>query len=52
GDDPTRVIAHLARALTNKFTHAPTSVLRQADHEGNADLLRAARRLFNLGDDD
>ncbi|MDA8363748.1 MAG: glutamyl-tRNA reductase [Gammaproteobacteria bacterium] len=51
GDDPAAIMAHLARALTNKFTHAPTAALRQADHDGNADLLRAARRLFNLGDD-
>jgi len=52
GEDPGKVLAHLARALTNKFTHAPTSALKRADHEGNADLLRAARRLFNLDDDD
>ncbi|HYA38559.1 MAG TPA: glutamyl-tRNA reductase [Candidatus Methylomirabilis sp.] len=48
GDDPRVVIEHLARALTNKFTHAPTDVLRKADHEGNNALLEAARRLFNL----
>ncbi|MHB8454894.1 MAG: glutamyl-tRNA reductase [Acidiferrobacterales bacterium] len=52
GEDPARILAHLARALTNKFTHTPTSALKQADHEGNADLLRAARRLFNLADDE
>ncbi len=52
GEDPASILVHLARSLTNKFTHAPTSALRQADHEGNTDLLRAARRLFNLGDDD
>ena len=52
GDDPQKVLAHLARALTNKFTHTPTSALRQADQEGNADLLSAARRLFNLNDED
>ncbi len=52
GEDPARILAHLARALTNKFTHTPTSALKRADHEGNADLLRAARRLFNLADDD
>ncbi len=52
GDDPASVMVQLARSLTNKFTHAPTAALRQADHEGNADLLHAARRLFNLGDGD
>ena len=52
GEDPQLVLAHLARALTNKFTHAPSSALQQADHDGNADLLKAARKLFNLNDDD
>ncbi|MDH3514177.1 MAG: glutamyl-tRNA reductase [Gammaproteobacteria bacterium] len=51
GDDPARVIEHLARALTNKFTHTPTDVLRRADHEGNKALLEAARRLFNLNEE-
>ena len=52
GEDPQKVLAQLARALTNKFTHAPSSALQQADHDGNADLLNAARKLFNLSDDD
>ncbi|HEY5682631.1 MAG TPA: glutamyl-tRNA reductase [Sulfuricaulis sp.] len=51
GEDPARVIEHLARALTNKFTHTPTDVLRRADHEGNKALLEAARRLFNLDEE-
>ena len=48
GEDPAKVIEQLARALTNKFTHAPTDVLRRADHDGNGALLEAARRLFGL----
>ena len=48
GDDPAKVIEQMARALTNKFTHAPTDVLRKADHDGNSALLEAARRLFDL----
>jgi glutamyl-tRNA reductase len=48
GEDPAKVIEQLARALTNKFTHAPTDVLRKADHDGNGALLEAARRLFGL----
>ncbi len=52
GEDPQLVLAHLARALTNKFTHAPSSALQQADHDGNAELLKAARKLFNLNDDE
>ena len=51
GEDPALVIEHLARALTNKFTHTPTDVLRRADHEGNKALLEAARRLFNLDEE-
>jgi glutamyl-tRNA reductase len=51
GDDPRQVIEQLARALTNKFTHAPSVALKRADHDGNEDLLQAARRLFDLGDD-
>jgi glutamyl-tRNA reductase len=37
--------------LANKLTHDPTAALRQADHDGDAQLLEAARRLFNLSDD-
>lgn len=51
GDDPQEVLEQLARALTNKFTHAPTDALKRADHDGNDALLEAARRLFNLNDD-
>jgi len=51
GHDPEKVIEHLARILTNKFTHTPTDVLRKADHEGNKALLEAARRLFDLNED-
>jgi glutamyl-tRNA reductase len=51
GEDPDKVLEQLARALTNKFTHTPSHVLKIADHDGNATLLDAARRLFNLGDD-
>jgi glutamyl-tRNA reductase len=51
GDDPALVIEQLARALTNKFTHAPTDALKHADHVGNEQLLDAARRLFDLNDE-
>ena len=51
GEDPKKVMEQLARTLTNKLTHDPTAVLRQADHDGDAKLLDAARRLFNLSDD-
>jgi glutamyl-tRNA reductase len=51
GDDPQQVMEQLARALTNKYTHAPSDALKKAGHDGDAQLLEAARRLFGLGDD-
>lgn len=51
GEDPAKVIEQLARALTNKFTHAPSDALRRANHDGNDGLLEAARRLFDLDDE-
>ena len=51
GEDPQKVIEQLARSLTNKFTHAPTDALKQADHDGNDSLLEAARLLFKLNDE-
>ncbi len=51
GEDPAKVIDQLARALTNKFTHAPSDTLRRADNDGNDELAAAARRLFNLYDE-
>jgi glutamyl-tRNA reductase len=51
GEDPQKVLAQLARAIANKFTHAPSDALKKASHDGDAQLLEAARRLFDLGDD-
>jgi len=51
GENPADVLEQLARSLANKLTHDPTAALRQADHDGDAALLEAARRLFNLSDD-
>jgi len=51
GESPQAVMEQLARALTNKLTHEPSAALRQADHDGDAQLLAAARRLFNLDND-
>jgi glutamyl-tRNA reductase len=45
------VLAELAWALTNKFTHAPTDALKSADQDDKAGLLAAARKLFRLDDD-
>jgi len=51
GEDPHQVLAQLARGIANKLTHAPSDALQKAGHDGDAELLAAARRLFNLGDD-
>lgn len=51
GEDPQAVIAELARALTNKLTHAPTAALQKADHDGNRALIETARKLFNLNEE-
>ena len=41
------VLAFLANTLTNKLLHAPSANLRAAALRGDADLLRAAERLFD-----
>ena len=52
GEDPETVLNHLAKQLTNKFLHHPSSRLRQAGEEGNMELIQAARKLFALNDKD
>ncbi len=47
GRDPHDVLEQLAHGLTNKLLHAPTAGLRRAAHEGDAQLLNAAARLFD-----
>ena len=46
GEDPQAVLDFLAHALTNKLLHAPTVALREAAISGNAELGRAAEKLF------
>jgi glutamyl-tRNA reductase len=48
GRAPEEVIQQLAHSLTNKLMHAPCKTLNTAAHEGDADLFRAAHRLFLL----
>ena len=48
GADPAEVLEQFARDFTNKMAHHPSQVLRQADIEGNANIVSAARKLFNL----
>ena len=51
GEDATLVLERLAHQLTNKLLHGPSTALRQAALDGDADLLRAAERLFEQDDD-
>ncbi len=48
GEDPAAVLEQFARNLTNKVAHHPSQVLRQADIEGNASIISAAKKLFDL----
>ena len=47
GKTPEEALAYLANTLTNKLLHAPSANLRHAALRGDADLLRAAERLFD-----
>ncbi len=46
GKPAEEVLGLLAHQLTNKLLHGPSSALRQAALDGDADLLRAAARLY------
>lgn len=48
GKPAEEVLKQLAHTLTNKLIHTPTTQLRLAGAEGRADVLDAARRLFDL----
>ena len=48
GKPPAEVLNFLAHTLTNKLLHAPSSRLRQAAREGDANILEAANELFQL----
>jgi glutamyl-tRNA reductase len=47
GKSPEEALAFLANTLTNKLLHAPSANLRAAALRGDAELLRAAERLFD-----
>jgi len=52
GQDPKTVLELLAHKLTNKLLHAPTAALRQAALRGDAELLRAAEKLYSSDNQD
>ena len=48
GTDPVQVVEQLARDLTNKIAHHPSQIINQADVDEDANVIAAARKLFNL----
>ena len=46
GQSPDAVLDQLAHTLTNRLLHAPTIAVRDAALRGDAELLRAAARMF------
>lgn len=52
GGDPNDALDLLAHTLTNRLLHAPTHALREAALSGDAELARAADKLFPPFDED
>ncbi|GAB3372226.1 glutamyl-tRNA reductase [Spongiibacter taiwanensis] len=50
GDSAEAVLEQLARGLTNKLLHSPTTQLKEAGAKGRNDLISWARELFQLKD--
>ena len=48
GQDAEQVIQSLARSLTNKLMHKPTTKLRQAGEQGHDHTIHATHELFDL----
>ena len=48
GDAPEKVLEALSMALTNKFLHAPTQTLNQAQADEREALLDAVHRIYHL----
>jgi len=51
GRSPEDALAYLAETLTHRLLHPPTHALREAGESGDATLVAAARRLFELDAD-
>ncbi len=52
GASAEKVLQKLAHNMTNKFTHAPSTQMRQAGFDGRDELLNAAHLLFQLKNSD
>jgi glutamyl-tRNA reductase len=50
GKPAYEVIDYLAHTLTNSLMHTPCAQLRQAGYDGRAEVVLAARQLFQLKD--
>ncbi len=50
GDAPEKVLESLSTGLTNKFLHAPTQALNQAQSNERDTILEAVHRIFRLHD--
>ena len=50
GASPDQVVDQLARALTNKFLHAPTQALNHASGAERTELLAVLQRVYRLPD--
>ena len=48
GEDPEKVLANLARLLTNKLIHAPSVQMKKASVDGRSELIQLAEELFEL----
>jgi glutamyl-tRNA reductase len=48
GDDPQKVLEAFSHALTNKFLHAPTHALTDAESEDRAQLMATLARLYSV----
>ncbi|PID54886.1 MAG: glutamyl-tRNA reductase [Gammaproteobacteria bacterium] len=52
GENPEVVVATLARAVTNKLIHGPTTGLKRASEAGRRDVLLSAQELLGLNLDE
>lgn len=48
GEAPEKVLANLARLLTNKLIHAPSVQMKKASIDGRSELIELAEKLFEL----
>ena len=51
GTPPAEVLELLARGLTNKFLHAPTQALNQANDAERAELVAMFEKIYRIPDE-